>query len=121
MKLVTFILLIASFAILACSDLGSPSDLSATYPTWINQLITQFQNAPVGNPPQSIWQYQFHGHRVYYVPAQCCDQFSTLYDSLSHILCAPDGGWSGRGDGHCPDFFQERTGEVLIWRDSRTR
>jgi len=90
-------------------------------PAWISEMIETFKSQPVGNPPQSIWQYEYHGQIVYYVPPQCCDQFSVLYDASGNAICAPDGGFSGTGDGHCPDFCQERTNEVLIWRDSRSR
>jgi hypothetical protein len=90
-------------------------------PDWIKGLITKYQNEPVGNPPQSIWQYDYKGQTVYYVPAQCCDQFSTLLDTNGKVICAPDGGIGGGGDGHCSDFFQERKNEKLIWQDSRTR
>ncbi len=79
----------------------------------------KFKNEPVGNPPQSIWQYEYNGQTVYYVPPQCCDQFGQLYDASGTLLCAPDGGFTGRGDGKCPDFFKVRTNEVLIWKDSR--
>ena len=34
------------------------------------------------------------------------------------IICYPDG---GGGDGRCPNFFQDRKNEVLVWRDARTR
>ena len=90
-------------------------------PDWIKVLITKYQNEPVGNPSQSIWRYDYRGQTVYFVPQQCCDQPSTLYNANGNIICAPDGGFSGRGDGHCPDFFQERKNEKLIWQDSRTR
>ena len=90
-------------------------------PEWIAQKIEEFRNAPVGNPPQSIWRYEYEGQTVYYVPAQCCDMFSTLYDADGNVVCAPDGGLDGRGDGSCPDFREERTEEQLIWEDPRTR
>ena len=102
-----------------CSDAGSPPE--NTNPPWVNKLIEQFQKAPVGNPPQSVWKYEYRGEIVYYIPPQCCDQFSVLYDVAGKVLCAPDGGLTGHGDGGCPDFFQERKSEVLVWRDSRTR
>jgi hypothetical protein len=87
---------------------------------WIKGLIIKYQNEPVGNPPQSIWQYDYKGQIVYFVPQQCCDQPSTLYDAKRNVICAPDGGFFGHGDGNCPDFFQERKNEELIWKDSRT-
>ena len=90
-------------------------------PAWIDEMIAQFESEPVGNPPQSIWRYRYDGQTVYYVPAQCCDMFSSLYDVDGNLLCAPDGGITGRGDEQCPDFADQRTDETLIWQDARTR
>jgi len=90
-------------------------------PAWVDQLIEKFKTEPVGNPPQSIWRYEYNGQVVYYVPAQCCDMFSTLYDADGNVICAPNGGITGAGDGRCKDFAAQRTGEQLIWEDSRTR
>src|SRR5262249_39952839 len=55
-------------------------------PQWVNDLVQQFQGAPVGNPPQSIWRYEYNGQVVYFVPAQCCDMFSTLYDANGKFI-----------------------------------
>ncbi len=92
----------------------------AANPALVDKLIKQFESDPVGNPPQSIWRYDYNGQVVYFVPAQCCDQYSTLYDSTGSVICAPDGGFTGKGDGKCPDFFSQRMKEQLIWQDART-
>lgn len=89
-------------------------------PKWVQNLISTLKKDPLGNPPQSIWQYEYNGQIVYYVPPQCCDQFSTLYDANGDVICAPDGGFTGAGDGKCISFFQDRKEEKLIWEDSRT-
>jgi hypothetical protein len=47
--------------------------------------------------------------------------YSVLYDSSGNIICAPDGGFTGKGDGKCTDFFSGRAKELLIWKDARTR
>jgi len=99
-----------------CSQVNTPEN-----PEWINDMISEFQTQPVGNPPQSIWQYTYMGEVVYYVPPQCCDQFSTLYDKDGNVICAPDGGITGSGDGRCSDFFEVRENEKLIWQDNRER
>jgi hypothetical protein len=88
-------------------------------PDWVNRLIVGFQSAPVANPPQSVWRYDYKGQTVYYTPPQCCDQFSILYDTSGVRMCAPDGGIAGHGDGKCPDFLTERKNGELIWKDSR--
>jgi hypothetical protein len=96
-------------------------DAMSMNPFWVDSMISRFQEEPVGNPPQSIWRYEYNGQLVYYIPPQCCDQFSVLFDVGGRIICAPDGGLTGQGDGHCPDFFQERKNEKLIWHDHRQR
>ncbi len=108
MKNIIFVLFCFCFTIVSCSQSTSPDN-----PDWVESLIVQFKNEPVGNPPQSIWRYEYNGQIVYYVPPQCCDQFSTLFNENGKILGAPDGGIT--------DFFTVRTKEKLIWKDSRQR
>jgi len=88
-------------------------------PPWVDQLIKKFESEPVGNPPLSIWRYEYNGQIVYFVPAHCCDISSTLYDTDGNVLCSPDGGIKGAGDGRCTDFFTQRTNEQLVWQDPR--
>ena len=90
-------------------------------PKWVDRLVSTFETEAVGNPPQSIWRYEYKGQEVYFIPAQCCDQYSKLYNASGDLICAPDGGFTGKGDGRCPDFFSLRTDETLIWKDPRTR
>lgn len=116
---------IAKILIIAISLIASGCSTTSSIPkpgnpAWVNARIAQYQNAPVGNPPQSIWQYEYRGQTVYYIPPQCCDQFSQVYDSSGKIICAPDGGFTGAGDGKCSDFFKVAKKGVLIWKDSRS-
>ena len=90
-------------------------------PGWVDKLITKIESDPVANPPLSLWSYEYNGQAVYFLPAHCCDIWSVVYDADGNFICAPDGGFTGKGDGKCPDFFSERTSEVLLWKDSRTR
>ncbi|MGA9396985.1 MAG: hypothetical protein WBV22_01890 [Anaerolineaceae bacterium] len=108
-------------AIILIAMTGCSQSTIAENPQWIDRLIHKFQSEPVGNPPQSIWRYEYQGQTVYFVPQQCCDQFSALYDVKGDDICAPDGGLTGRGDGNCADFFTDRSDEILVWKDTRTR
>jgi hypothetical protein len=123
---VTCFLLLSSLLLSACG-LGGPARTPTSTapqsgnPGWIDQLITKFESESVGNPPQSIWRYEFNGQVVYFVPAQCCDMYSILYDANGKVICAPNGGFTGAGDGRCTDFSSQKTGEVLIWKDPRLR
>jgi hypothetical protein len=116
MKRVYVLVLVLSMLTVGCS-LSNVLD----NPPWVWKLIVQYQLRPVGNPPQSIWQYEFQGKTVYYIPPQCCDMYGYLYDAEGTYICAPDGGFDGKGDGQCPNFFSERMGERLVWKDLRDR
>jgi len=114
LKTIYFAFVFIAVIAAGCSESTQPEN-----PGWVDQLIGKFKDEPVGNPPQSIWRYEYKGQIVYYVPPQCCDQFSYLYGADGNRICAPDGGYTGRGDGSCPDFFAQRTNEKLIWKDTR--
>jgi hypothetical protein len=116
-KVTAFLSILLPVLLIGCSQ----SDFPAGSPKWVQTLVASYQREPVGNPPQSIWQYEYQGQTVYYVPPQCCDQFSTLYSATGEVVCAPDGGITGQGDGKCSDFFQQRKNEKLIWEDPRTQ
>ena len=88
-------------------------------PEFVDKLISQFESGPKKNPPGSIWRYNYKGLVVYYVSPSCCDIPSELYDSDGILICAPDGGIAGDGDGKCPDFFHARTEESRVWIDKR--
>lgn len=88
-------------------------------PECINSQIDSFKAIPVKNPPVEIYQYTYNGNTCYYITSYCCDIPSLLIDENCNIICHPDGGLTGNGDGKCTDFFANRTGEVLIWKDTR--
>jgi hypothetical protein len=88
-------------------------------PLWLTQTIVAFVNAPVANPPRRIIQYRYNENAVYYISSPCCDQFNYLYDAAGNIICAPDGGLTGNGDGQCPDFAATAINAVVVWEDER--
>lgn len=111
-------LLIIGIVLVILAGCGASS--SSGNPPWVDELIKDFEKAPVGNPPLSIWRYEYNGQEVYFVPAHCCDIPGVVYDAGGNALCEPDGGLDGQGDGRCRDFFSERVDEQLVWQDSRT-
>ena len=107
------------FLILFTSLLFSCTKISQTGASCIQEKINSFKSQPKGNPPRSITQYTYKGKIVFYVPPQCCDQFSDLYDESCNLLGHPDGGITGKGDGKFPDFSTEAKDPKLIWKDDR--
>ncbi len=111
-----------ALALAACSaSAGGAGPGTSSTPAWLAELIKTWQSEPVGNPPRSVYRYEYKGQTVYYAPPQAGDQYSQLYDAQGNVICAPDGGLTGKGDGKCPDFASQASNKVLIWQDSRTR
>jgi len=89
-------------------------------PQCVRDEIEKIKQAPVWNPPLKVYSYLYKGQTVYYIPVyQCCDFASQLVDENCNVVCSPDGGLSGRGDGRCPDFTATRSNEKLVWQDTR--
>lgn len=87
---------------------------------WMRDLIARLESEPSGFAPAEIVEYEYQGRLVYFVPVhRCCDFMSDLHDREGEIVCHPDGGIVGHGDGRCPDFFERRSHERLVWRDDR--
>lgn len=85
-------------------------------PICVQQLITDIRSAPVQNPPVRIEEWRIANTVYYYVTSGCCDRFNHLYDNECNIVCAPDGGITGKGDGNCPTGM---TFKKVIWEDGR--
>lgn len=74
-------------------------------------LLTQ-----TNHPPLEIWRYSYNGKVVYFTLSDCCDFPNVLYDQNCTMMCAPSGGFSGKGDGKCPDFNDKAKNGTLIWK-----
>ena len=114
--------------------------LTQDLPTFIQELIAEHEAAlPQHSPAQStqlfgaqrqirlptleIWQHEYDGETVFFLPALpqgCCDNFSKLYDADGNLICYPDGGITGKGDGRCPDFINSRGRGVLVYGEPRS-
>jgi len=113
------LLFIPFFAILFLFTQCKTSQLPADVPSCIKKMIRQIEKDSIRNPAASVWQYQYNGNTVYYIPPYCCDLMGQLFDSNCNLICNPDGGITGAGDGKCRDFISKRSNERLIWKDSR--
>jgi hypothetical protein len=88
-------------------------------PSCIESKIEEIKKADPRNPPASVFRHTYNGKKVYFIPQYCCDFFSELYDANCNLICYPDGGIAGNGDGKCTDFFNTRKDEEVIWKDER--
>ena len=88
-------------------------------PPCIRHKIDSFKIAEPNEKPQRVVEYQYKGKKVYYIAMHCCDFFNPVYDDKCKLLGAPDGGFTGRGDGKLPGFFDEVSKEKLIWGTPR--
>jgi hypothetical protein len=80
--------------------------------TCINDLIERME---LNSNIKEIWQYQLQEDVVYYIKMNGADQYNKLLNSSCKLICHPDGGITGLGDGQCPDFFDSRTKGQLLW------
>lgn len=94
------------------------SNLDIDAPNCIQNEIKKIKIEEVRNPQAQVWKWEVDGQTYYYITSDCCDQYNLLYNNNCNVICAPDGGITGLGDGNCPDF----TGPIektLIWEDNR--
>lgn len=92
-----------------------PEAIDAAVPTCIKSKIDSFKLKETHEKPQRVIEYVYKGKKVYYVVMPCCDFYNEVYDAKCKFLGAPDGGFTGKGDGKIPDFFQEAKSEKLVW------
>lgn len=101
-------------------SLGCQRDeIPASVPACLQTRISLIKAQGIWSPPAKVYQYQYLGRTVYFIPQHCCDIPSVLLDDQCNTICLPDGGFTGRGDGKCTDFFDKRTDGKLIWEDTR--
>jgi hypothetical protein len=104
-----------AFSLLNCRH----ENLDPSIPACIQGKIDELKAQPKTNPPFQVTRYIYAGTTVYYVPSPCCDQFNYVYDSNCRVVCAPDGGIAGTGDGACKDFRANAKFDKVVWTDER--
>jgi len=108
------------FALVVFASCGK-EDLPAETPDCVQDIIKELKNEAVRNPPAKVILSEFDGEQFFYVPTYCCDVLAQLYNENCEVICAPDGGIDGQGDGNCPDFVSDLdlAGGTVIWEDDR--
>jgi len=109
-----YLLIVLLFLNTSCEK----SSLNIDAPNCIENEIKKIKSEAVRNPPAEVWKWEADGQIYYYITSDCCDQYNFLYNSNCEVICAPDGGLIGSGDGNCPNFI-EPIKKTLIWKDSR--
>ena len=101
-----------------CND-KKEAEKAAQVPACIQAKIDTIRNSPRWNPPAEVNEYAYKGKRVFLFSSPCCDHFNELFDENCNYLCAPSGGFTGRGDMKCVDFKDSATFVKLVWKDER--
>lgn len=110
-----FLVLALFFLSAGCEKIVLPDGT----PTFVKTKIRGILEQPVYNPPARVYEWIFNGSKYYYFTSDCCDQYSDLYDANGTLVCHPDGGITGTGDGKCPDFSVGTLTKTLVWEDGR--
>ncbi len=128
MKYTQFLIISLWLAILcACGsanrwfETNNNNNTSAKKRSWVEKTIDSLKNQALQYPPAEIWQYIYNDDTVYYFSPPCCDQFSSVYNTKGMLICHPDGGFTGKGDGLCPDFRIKSRHETLVFKDERKK
>lgn len=117
--MIPLVRLTATFLFIALlSGACEKSDIKKDVPHCIESKINEIKHEAVRNPPATVWEWKVDGKTYYYITSDCCDQFNYLYDDNCNEVCAPDGGFTGAGDGQCPDFHGQVI-KTLVWEDNR--
>ena len=95
--------------------INSPEGNIVALPKCIKHKLDYFKLKAAHERPQAVKEYVYNGKKVYYVVMPCCDFFNEVYDEHCKYLGAPDGGFTGKGDGKLPDFIKEKKKKKLIW------
>jgi hypothetical protein len=87
--------------LLACSSNSNGRHVAPYSARWVKQQIEAYETK--GAVSQVTRKVLYSGEPAYLIRSPCCDKFDYFYDAGGHVLCAPSGGFTGRGDGSCPD------------------
>ena len=72
---------------------------------WVKQQIRLYEMPTSDAVGQVTRKVIYAGGPAYFIASPCCDKYDYFYDSRGVILCAPSGGFTGRGDGSCDEIF----------------
>ncbi|MEK6890000.1 MAG: hypothetical protein AABW82_03520 [Nanoarchaeota archaeon] len=65
----------------------------------LSLLIVKYYN--IKENAKIIKKCTYQSETVYYKITNCCDNYNSLYSIWGNLICSPDGGLTGKGDGRC--------------------
>jgi hypothetical protein len=104
---------------LCAASCEGESQTSVDVPSWLQAEIARLDAEAAPNVPVVVTRSQYRGETVFYASPSLPDGLGVLFDAEGNVLCHPDGGLDGRGDGKCTDFFAARVNETVLWRAAR--
>lgn len=99
----------------SAASASQPSPSSTSLPEWLRVKIGQYKALPADRAPLGIWRITHNGQPAYYLYSPCCDQYNPLLSAEGNEICNPSGGFTGRGDGKCPEPMDRGTKAALVW------
>jgi len=97
----------------ACPSTEDP----VIYSTCVQDIIDSLALESTFSPSARVEEWKVGNETYIYSTSDCCDHFNFLLNLECEVICAPDGGFSGMGDGNCPNL--EGVEKMLIWEDPR--
>jgi hypothetical protein len=89
------LLLLVATALSACAT-------SREQPAGEAPSLAEVFELALASRPETLIRHLISDRVYYYALSGCCDQLNPVFDAEGKYVCAPDGGFTGRGDGRCP-------------------
>jgi len=119
-----YLLIVLIFPFLSASECGKKKEKEAeetaatdSIPACVRKIIDDAGKDIPPNTPVQVDEYLYKGKKTFLITAHCCDQYNVLYDENCTMICAPSGGFSGKGDEKCPDFSASSKHVKLLWKN----
>jgi hypothetical protein len=98
--------LLMAGALVACASppQAAPPPVSAS-----TSSLAKLPSRSLEKRTEPLVRHVLHGKVYYFLRSPCCDLANHLYDEHGNYVCAPSGGFSGRGDGKCPALREALT------------
>jgi hypothetical protein len=117
-----YIWILLVFPFLSASECGKKKTgeenavVNDSIPPCVRKIIDDATKDIPPTTPLQIDEYSYQGKKGYLVTAACCDHYNVFYDENCKMICAPSGGFTGKGDEKCSDFNATAKHIKLIWK-----